>query len=48
MGPIRRKQLVDGVIAVIHEQGFAHATVARIARKGAEKPAVPYRIPFWR
>lgn len=33
MGPIRRKQLVDAAIAVIHEQGFAHATVARIARK---------------
>lgn len=33
MGPIRRKQLVDAAIAVIHEQGFSHATVARIARK---------------
>jgi TetR/AcrR family transcriptional regulator, transcriptional repressor of bet genes len=33
MGPIRRKQLVEAAIAVIHEQGFANATVARIARK---------------
>lgn len=33
MGPIRRKQLIEAAIAVIHEQGFAHATVARIARK---------------
>ncbi|MGE0613499.1 MAG: transcriptional regulator BetI [Hyphomicrobiales bacterium] len=33
MGPIRRKQLVDAAIAVIHEEGFTHATVARIARK---------------
>jgi TetR/AcrR family transcriptional repressor of bet genes len=33
MGPIRRRQLVEAAIAVIHEQGFAHATVARIARK---------------
>jgi TetR/AcrR family transcriptional regulator, transcriptional repressor of bet genes len=31
MGPIRRKQLVEAAIAVIHEQGFASATVARIA-----------------
>lgn len=31
MAPIRRKQLVDAAIAVIHEHGFAHATVARIA-----------------
>lgn len=33
MAPIRRKQLVDAAIAVIHEDGFAHATVARIARR---------------
>lgn len=33
MGPIRRKQLVEAAIAVIHEQGFANATVARIARR---------------
>jgi TetR/AcrR family transcriptional repressor of bet genes len=33
MGPIRRKQLVEAAIAVIHEQGFASATVARIARR---------------
>lgn len=33
MGPIRRKQLVEAAIAVIHEQGFAQATVARIARR---------------
>lgn len=33
MGPIRRKQLVEAAIAVIHEQGFASATVARIARQ---------------
>jgi TetR/AcrR family transcriptional regulator, transcriptional repressor of bet genes len=32
MAPVRRRQLVDAAIAVIHEQGFAHATVARIAR----------------
>jgi TetR/AcrR family transcriptional repressor of bet genes len=31
MAPIRRKQMVDAAIAVIHEHGFAHATVARIA-----------------
>ncbi len=33
MGPIRRKQLVEAAIAVIHEDGFAAATVARIARR---------------
>jgi TetR/AcrR family transcriptional repressor of bet genes len=33
MAPIRRKQLVEAAIAVIHEQGFANATVARIARQ---------------
>ena len=33
MAPIRRKQLVEAAIAVIHEQGFAQATVARIARR---------------
>jgi TetR/AcrR family transcriptional repressor of bet genes len=33
MGPIRRKQLVEAAIAIIHEQGFANATVARIARR---------------
>lgn len=33
MAPIRRKQLVEAAIAVIHEDGFAHATVARIARR---------------
>src|SRR5580765_4309456 len=33
MGPIRRKQLVEAAIAVIHEEGFANATVARIARR---------------
>lgn len=33
MGPIRRKQLVEAAIAVIHEDGFANATVARIARR---------------
>ena len=33
MAPIRRKQLVDAAIAVIHEQGFANATVLRIARR---------------
>jgi TetR/AcrR family transcriptional repressor of bet genes len=33
MGPIRRRQLVEAAIAVIHEQGFANATVARIARQ---------------
>lgn len=32
MAPIRRKQLVEAAIAVIHEDGFANATVARIAR----------------
>lgn len=33
MAPIRRRQLVDAAIAVIHEEGFNHATVARIARR---------------
>jgi TetR/AcrR family transcriptional regulator, transcriptional repressor of bet genes len=33
MGPIRRKQLVEAAIAVIHEQGFANATVVRIAQR---------------
>jgi TetR/AcrR family transcriptional repressor of bet genes len=33
MGPIRRKQLVAAAVAVIHERGFARATVARIARQ---------------
>ncbi|MFO0584883.1 MAG: hypothetical protein U0229_21630 [Anaeromyxobacter sp.] len=41
-----------GVVAMIPAQDLApgrhELTVARIARKGAEKPAVPYRIPFWR
>ena len=31
MGPIRRKQLVEAAIAVIHEHGFSNATVVRIA-----------------
>lgn len=31
MGPLRRRQLVDAAIAVIHREGFARATVARIA-----------------
>lgn len=33
MGPIRRKQLVEAAIAVIHEVGFANATVVRIAKR---------------
>jgi TetR/AcrR family transcriptional regulator, transcriptional repressor of bet genes len=33
MGPIRRKQLVDAAIQSIHQDGFANATVARIARR---------------
>ena len=33
MGPIRRKQLVKAAVAVIHDEGFANATVARIARR---------------
>lgn len=33
MAPIRRRQLIDATIAVIHEDGFAHATVARIAKR---------------
>ena len=33
MAPIRRRQLVEAAIAVIHEKGFANATVARIARR---------------
>lgn len=33
MGPIRRRQLVEAAIAVIHEQGFAQATVVRISRQ---------------
>lgn len=32
MAPIRRKQLVEAAIAVIHEDGFTRATVARIAK----------------
>jgi TetR/AcrR family transcriptional repressor of bet genes len=32
MAPIRRRQLVEAAIAVIHADGFSHATVARIAR----------------
>lgn len=31
MGPIRRRQLVEAAIAVIHEHGFSNATVVRIA-----------------
>jgi TetR/AcrR family transcriptional repressor of bet genes len=33
MGPIRRKQLVEAAVATIHEDGFAAATVAKIARR---------------
>lgn len=33
MAPIRRYQLIEAAISVIHEQGFNHATVARIARR---------------
>lgn len=33
MAKIRRKQLVEAAIATIHENGFAQATVARIARR---------------
>ncbi len=33
MAPIRRQQLVEATIAVIREQGFSRATVARIARR---------------
>jgi TetR/AcrR family transcriptional regulator, transcriptional repressor of bet genes len=33
MAPIRRRQLIDAAIAVIHEDGFSQATVARIARR---------------
>jgi TetR/AcrR family transcriptional regulator, transcriptional repressor of bet genes len=33
MAPIRRQQLVEAAISVIHEQGFDQATVARIARR---------------
>jgi TetR/AcrR family transcriptional repressor of bet genes len=33
MGPIRRKQLISAAIAVIHDVGFANATVARIAAR---------------
>lgn len=33
MGPIRRKQLVEAAIATIHEDGFANATVVKIARR---------------
>jgi AcrR family transcriptional regulator len=33
MAPIRRQQLVEAAISVIHEQGFDRATVARIARR---------------
>jgi TetR/AcrR family transcriptional repressor of bet genes len=33
MKPIRRQQLIDAVIASIHEHGFSNTTVARIARR---------------
>ena len=33
MAPIRRRQLVDAAIAVIHDDGFHQATVARIAKR---------------
>jgi TetR/AcrR family transcriptional repressor of bet genes len=33
MQPVRRKQLIEATIAAIHENGYADATVARIARK---------------
>jgi TetR/AcrR family transcriptional repressor of bet genes len=33
MAPIRRHQLINAAISVIHEEGFNHATVARIARR---------------
>lgn len=33
MGPVRRRQLVDAAIAVIHDEGFTRATVARIAKR---------------
>jgi TetR/AcrR family transcriptional repressor of bet genes len=33
MAPIRRRQLVEAAIAVIHDQGFGNATVARIAHQ---------------
>ena len=33
MAPIRRRQLVAAASAVIHEEGFGQATVARIARR---------------
>jgi TetR/AcrR family transcriptional repressor of bet genes len=40
MAPIRRKQLVDAAIDVIHEHGFASATVARIARHAGVFPGI--------
>ncbi len=40
MGPIRRKQLVDAAIAVIHEHGFANATIARIAQRAGVFPGI--------
>ncbi len=33
MGPIRRRQLVEAAIDVIHEEGFDKATVVRIAQR---------------
>lgn len=33
MQPLRRKQLIDATIAAIHENGYADATMARIAKK---------------
>jgi TetR/AcrR family transcriptional repressor of bet genes len=33
MKPIRRQQLINAVIASIHEHGFSNTTVARIARR---------------
>ena len=40
MGPIRRKQLVEAAISVIHDHGFANATVARIARQAGVSPGI--------
>lgn len=40
MQPVRRKQLIDATIAAIHENGYAEATVARIARKAGMSPGI--------
>ncbi len=40
MAPIRRRQLVEAAIDVIHLEGFSQATVARIARRAGISPGL--------